>query len=253
MSFLYPRVTLLECYQHWNLFVDGQAIYPYLRDDIKAILTSLGYATEGGADGASRFEMDYITHSGDKQIARQVFLSFLINGNGFENIPSPTIEQWEDEVDGDLFMMVVAQFNARSADNIKSVYDAYTTEYKPLENYSMIEDTDYTPKAKQTVTSSNKSKTDTTTDVGVYGFNSTVAVPSSTTDSGTTQLKADNEMETTTSYDGESDNTHHERSGNIGVTTSQQMLESEIKLRKLEILELIFQGLDEVICQSVYD
>ena len=137
--------------------------------------------------------------------------------------------------------------------NIAHVIDLIKTAYKPLENYSMIEDTDYTPLAKQTVKSSNKSKTDTTTDVGVFGFNSTVAVPSSSTDSGTTQLKADNEMETETSYDGKADNTHHERSGNIGVTTSQQMLESEIKLRKLEILELIFQGLDEVICQSVYD
>ena len=253
MSFLYPKVTLLECYQHWNLWVSGQSIYPYLRDDIKGILTSLGYETEGGADGASRFEMDYILHSGDKRIARQVFLSFVINASGYENIPSPTMEDWENNIDGDLFIKAVEQFNARCADNIKSIYDAYTTEYKPLENYSMTEDTDYTPLAKQTVKSSNKSKTDTTTDVGVYGFNSTVAVPSSSTDSGTTQLKADNEMETETSYDGKADNTHHERSGNIGVTTSQQMLESEIKLRKLEILELIFQGLDEVICQSVYD
>lgn len=151
------------------------------------------------------------------------------------------------------FQQAIKVFNARSADNIKKIYEAYTTEYEPLENYSMTEDTDYTPLAKQTVKSSNKSKTDTTTDVGVFGFNSTVSVPSSTTDSGTTQLKADNEMETVTSYDGSKDNTHHTRSGNIGVTTSQQMLDSEIKLRKLEILELIFQGLDEVICQSVYD
>lgn len=42
------------------------------------------------------------------------------------------------------------------------------------------------------------------------------------------------------------------RSGNIGVTTSQQMLQSEIELRKFDFLEEVFKCFDKVICASVY-
>ena len=250
MSFHYPKITLFDACRKWSIPLDGSYIHQWLRTDIVNILSELGYPSE--EPGPARFEMDYLAHSGDKLISKNVFQNFVIEGNnGF--IPLSDEYDYAGNMEDSFFERAVEQFNARCADNIKKIFDAYTTQYKPLDNYAMVEDMDYTPKAQQTVKSSNKSKTDTTTDVGVYGFNSTVAVPSSTTDSGTTQLKNDNEMETTTSYDGEKDNTHTERSGNIGVTTSQRMLEAEIQVRKLEILELIFQGLDEVICQSVYD
>ena len=248
----FPILTLYDVMDKINPSQFGACFFPYLDSDIQDIIIELGLPKDGSIYN-TLFDAEYMAHSGDKQVSRICFLYNQINqGMG----AWPTREQRREEpysYSETFFQQAIKVFNARSADNIKKIYEAYTTEYKPLENYSMIEDTDYTPLAKQTVKSSNKSKTDTTTDVGVFGFNSTVAVPSSSTDSGTTQLKADNEMETTTSYDGEKDNTHTERSGNIGVTTSQRMLEAEINVRKLEILELIFQGLDEVICQSVYD
>lgn len=42
------------------------------------------------------------------------------------------------------------------------------------------------------------------------------------------------------------------RSGNIGVTTSQQMIESEISLRKLDIINMIYQDIDKVITIPYY-
>lgn len=42
------------------------------------------------------------------------------------------------------------------------------------------------------------------------------------------------------------------RSGNIGVTTSQQMIESEILLRKLDIINTIYQDIDKVITIPYY-
>lgn len=42
------------------------------------------------------------------------------------------------------------------------------------------------------------------------------------------------------------------RSGNIGVTTSQQMIESEISLRKLDIINMIYQDVDKVITIPYY-
>lgn len=265
----YPRITYAELL---NMISEAgyslqlfRQIYPAMRISTEAIaqvdevLTDLGYIvmTPPPAYECEIFEMDYLKHSASKVVSSNLITDlFLPNDISIIARGYATLDEIKTQVALKGYSLLggaVSEFMSRSWDNIYKVYKAYTTQYKPLENYSMIEDTDYTPLAKQTVKSSNKSKTDTKVDTGVYGFNSTVAVPSSTTDSNTKQEKADNEMETTTSYDGESDNTHHERSGNIGVTTSQQMLESEIKLRKLEILELIFQGLDEVICQSVYD
>lgn len=43
------------------------------------------------------------------------------------------------------------------------------------------------------------------------------------------------------------------RSGNIGVTTSQQMIESEISLRKLDIINMIYEDIDKVITIPYYD
>ena len=265
----YPRITYAELVKMVNddgLFNPFGIIYPIMFNysgiasfPPQNLLLELGY-TPTENHYCEDFERDYLLHSADKIVTKEVIIDILCDYDNAEFFDKILEGFTKDDLrfaisytKGNTLRGAVERFMARSWENISKVYEAYTTEYKPLENYSMIEDTDYTPLAKQTVKSSNKSKTDTTTDVGVFGFNSTVAVPSSSTDSGTTQLKADNEMETETSYDGKADNTHHERSGNIGVTTSQQMLESEIKLRKLEILELIFQGLDEVICQSVYD
>lgn len=42
------------------------------------------------------------------------------------------------------------------------------------------------------------------------------------------------------------------RSGNIGVTTSQQMIESEISLRKLDIINMIYEDIDKVITIPYY-
>lgn len=42
------------------------------------------------------------------------------------------------------------------------------------------------------------------------------------------------------------------RSGNIGVTTSQQMLQSELELRKFDFMEEVFKCFDRILCGSVY-
>ena len=42
------------------------------------------------------------------------------------------------------------------------------------------------------------------------------------------------------------------RSGNIGVTTSQQMLESELELRKWNFFERVYNDIDSVCCLSIY-
>lgn len=104
------------------------------------------------------------------------------------------------------------------------LYEAFVTkEYDPIENYSMIEDT--------------STASDIDTSNSVYGFNSTTAVPSATQNVNGTKL---NNTE------------HHTRSGNIGVTTSQQMLESEIKIREWNLYNQLMKDIDSVLCLKVY-
>lgn len=110
--------------------------------------------------------------------------------------------------------------------------EAITTKYKPLENYDMEEQ-------KNVATDVNVHQE---SESGIYGFNSTESNPTATGsgDNHTTGLKAGNEEVLT-------------RHGNIGVTTSQQMLESEIVLReKHNLIEMIFKDIDSVLCLKVY-
>ena len=118
-------------------------------------------------------------------------------------------------------------------DKWNRIYDAYIkSNYKALENYSMIE----VEKTNTKVTSTDNTKG------GSYGFNSDVSVP--VNDSNSTSVVEGN---------GEDNKRELTRSGNIGVTTSQQMLESEIQLRKYNFYEELFKDVNSVATLSIYN
>ena len=131
------------------------------------------------------------------------------------------------------------------------ISEAITTDYKPLENYNMEEIR--TPNLREELT--RKQSTDTNvnqkTESGIYGFNSTESNPTATGegDTHTTGLKANNETEDVKSNTGTESLTRH---GNIGVTTSQQKLESEIKLRQYNFIEEVFKDIDSILCLKIY-
>lgn len=131
------------------------------------------------------------------------------------------------------------------------ISQAITTEYRPLENYDMEEIR--TPDLREDLT--RKQNTDTnvnqSSESGIYGFNSTESQPTATGegDTHTTGLKANNEIADTKTNTGTESLTRH---GNIGVTTSQQMLESEIKLRQYNFIEEVFKDIDSILCLKVY-
>lgn len=116
-------------------------------------------------------------------------------------------------------------------DNWLKLYEAYTTKYNPLENYRMIEN----EKVKSKVSTTIGTSSDT------YGFNSEEAVPQNKVNSTSTTegSKDDNDRDLT-------------RSGNIGVTTSQQMLESELNLRKFELYHRMMNDIDKILCLKIY-
>lgn len=164
-------------------------------------------------------------------------------------------------------------------DNWKRMWDALQAQYEPIENYSMVETmtdnkTVHTYGRTSTRTddlSHARTGTDirtpsltTTTDNSAYGFNSgitpspTSKVVDSTTGTDTTQYgNTLKDSGTVSNVDGGEDtdtnNYTLKRSGNIGVTTSQQMLESEYELRKKNYFsDVVFADLDKLLTLSIY-
>lgn len=131
-------------------------------------------------------------------------------------------------------------------------YNALMTQYAPLENYDMVEEEDNSivDDATTHITGdATNNVTSTTGSRSVYGYNSSSPVPSES-DSGSTSTDTD----MTTDYDNERtiDRTLT-RHGNIGVTTSQQMLQSELELRSYKFFEEVYKDIDSVLCLMVYD
>lgn len=117
------------------------------------------------------------------------------------------------------------------SDKWKRIYDAIMMEYNPINNYDMVENEKVNSKITSTVGTDNKT----------YGFGSTTAAP---TDEGASTstiegLKDDNFRELT-------------RSGNIGVTTSAQLLAGELEVRKNIFIDIVMNDIDTIMCLKLY-
>ena len=173
-------------------------------------------------------------------------IEYFGNRSGLKE-SSPLVEKmtsWPDDTQitpvelGRLHQIIIQKFGL----SWQKLYDAITTAYNPLENYNMLE------KSTPGVTTVRKENTDITVENdangNVYGFNSSTKVPASASDgkSTTTGDETKNRVtETKTGFD------QLERSGNIGVTTSQQMLQSEIDIRKQHFFDMVFADVDTIL------
>lgn len=159
--------------------------------------------------------------------------------------------------------------------NWNRIYQALEAEYNPIHNYNMEEkvstNTNITTTNKggssQSNTSSNSSNetTDTNTQVenGYYGFNSEKSNLNNdgnskvngvvkNEDSGTSSTTIDTTNED--NVKGSEDDNYQKttRSGNIGVTTTQKMLEEELEIRKNVFFENIMNDIDKLLCLCIY-
>lgn len=169
----------------------------------------------------------------------------------------------------------------------EKLYKLTALEYNPIENYSMTEEetpnltTTRTPNITRTDTGTVKNGGTVANDVdlnvygagdsngNVYGFNSNSPVGATQTDAATHQRtvgKADSNRstedrtqtndlkhtETGTEKTEQTGNRTLKRSGNIGVTTSQQMAESEIALWQWNFYSQVFEDLDKLLTVPIY-
>lgn len=128
------------------------------------------------------------------------------------------------------------------------IYETLTMKYNPINNYDMEEIR--TPNT--TDTRDIKTKTDMTTDVDndKYAFDSQTPSPS---DKSKTRLTgSDDDNKTNEVYKREG-NEKLTRKGNIGVTTSAQLLDGEIKARIMNNLtRIMYDDVDKVLTIPVY-
>lgn len=180
----------------------------------------------------------YLSHSGDKYISP--FVERLFNAG---------------KTASEISSYVATICYNRFGEKWKKIYDALLTEYNPLENYSMEETRtpNLTDSDTENVGTSISSNRTTNANSKYKGFNADAPVTITTTDgsenSSTTGTKLANETTRTSTHTGTE---KLQRAGNIGVTTSQQMLESEFKVRQYDFYKELYNDIDSVMCLMIY-
>ena len=183
-------------------------------------------------------------------------LDYFIGFSADKNIaPLLTKILCKDDDNENLSLVLAKIIYQRFGVKWNKLYSALNTEYNPLENYSMVETRtpDLTHEETTNVNTNVTTSRTTNETNAVNGFNANIPTPANATDGSedvTTTGDADeNETHSVKTETGTEDLT---RSGNIGVTTSQQMLESEFEVRKHDFYKIIYKDIDSLICLSIY-
>ena len=166
-------------------------------------------------------------------------------------------------------------------DRWTKLYNTLSVEYNPINNYDMTETETVTGSNSDTRLNTGTTETEHTgtqgtsetntvtgsgsTDNTIFGFNSSTASDdsgseTSSTNTGTgSSTRTDNLKDTRTDDLSETNSGSHSesrsltRSGNIGVTTTQQMLESERALNMWNFFyKILFKDIDKVMTIATY-
>ena len=167
----------------------------------------------------------------DSTNAEILDMDYYLNHSGEKYISPITAKLYEH--DNNTYLTKLASLIVlKYSDKWNKLYKAFfEDEYNPIENYSMVEEEN----ANTSITNSTTGKNN------IYGFNTTA-------EEGVPQDNSS--VESTTSGDFDDNHRKLTRSGNIGVTTSQQMLQSEIELRQWNFYNMIMNDIDDVMCLS---
>lgn len=178
-------------------------------------------------------DYEYIfSRSGDKYISN--YVSKLYD---FYKKLYPT--DTDAETIGKLLENIGGSMYNKFMQNWVKLYDAMFADYNPIQNYDSTEEITRSGDDKVSV------NTDTKQTQKVSAFNTSALVDNSEVDAS--GLASNNYSKT--DYNSKVKTTRY---GNIGVTTSQQMIESEITLRKTKFIDLMFDDIDTLFVSNLY-
>lgn len=171
--------------------------------------------------------------------------------------------QTQEEIAGGYIFAEWGNFIARNGENLKRMIDALYAEYNPINNYDMVE---------QGATGTKQDKHRTTPHGKITNTSSAYQTGVNSTGDGTLTGKTVTETEyTNADSETEYDNTmtiknnddvaetgyhrgeqHYlKRSGNIGVTTSAQMISQELQLRVVDLIADFVKRFFDTYCYFV--
>lgn len=140
------------------------------------------------------------------------------------------------------------------------ILDAFESDYNPLENYdrqelstdthNLTDSTNYG--AHTTQTNLGAQIVTGTDDVVPFNNENEYEVGKNTNNAGARQDSQTSQAHTDSTGHTGTLRTDSRIHGNIGVTTSQQMLQSEIELRQYNLAEQIFKDIDTLIALKIY-
>lgn len=167
-------------------------------------------------------------------------LDYLLNR--YDRIMSPLFmrlyNKYEEDLE-DTCEAVASIIKMKFLFNWNKLAEAVFSDYNPIDNYNMVENknTDY---EEHTVTDSNEKTTQR-----FKGFNSNDMHDVS-------ESESDGDIDTTKTDTGTKATNELTRRGNIGVTTTQQMIQSSYELAKKNVLDIIYSNIDNVLFIDYY-
>lgn len=154
-------------------------------------------------------------------------------------------------------------------DKWNKLYNVLNSEYNPIENYNRVENTTINNTGNETTNENinnsevltgghtNNNTNENTHKVSAFN-DETFSNDSNDVNNSTDVFAYNNETKTNTATNTSSKNntgtneTHSTISGNIGVTTTQQMIVSEIELRKYNLVNEFYSDLDNLLTIGIY-
>lgn len=139
-------------------------------------------------------------------------------------------------------------------------WNVLTSTYNPIENYNMVENENTEASASSSQSSTGRVEHDGSDSTSgnalnkIYGFNATSGsnADETSTSNTTTYDTSDSSTQSASDSSNQSADRLLTRSGNIGVTTTQQMIESELQLRKHNFYADVFADIDKILTTGVY-
>lgn len=254
---LFPMEEILNGYGVFTFLTEysgQQPLYPLVESFIDS-------------NNCAYLDNDYhIGFSAEKYISPLLYKlwekSLFINGYSWEDFYNDefNIEDVISTLFGNLHLgyIIYERFGVKW----KKIYDALVnSQYNPLNNYDMEEKR--TPNLTHTETYNNVTDTRTpnlttsgnaNSKTGVYGFNGTSAKDSAQNDGTSSEsvTGTDTNVKTGNTTNTETGTDTLTRKGNIGVTSSQQLIESEWELRKHDFYAMIYKDIDSILCLKIY-
>ena len=184
---------------------------------------------------------DYFGHSADKIVSPFV-------DNLFAWRPEPDIT--DDDRRKRLAKLVWERYKTRWA----KLYATLTATYNPIENYDLeeTETPNLTHDRTRDTTADNTVTTET--DLGTYGYNGTAAADLVPQQKSTVTVTSEADPEKNIEHEVTTDTGVRTliRHGNVGVTTTQEMLESERALWLWDYFEQIYKDIDTILTCGAY-